>query len=147
VHVNAAQSPHPKLVELSELLVGTWRVSGPGIEGEAEYRAKKEGGLLVAHVDFLVNGNRMTVLQHITYRQATNTLRAQYMDTMGDEATYTWVLDHPEIRVSLGEKESDTYFRAILNADNSQYVGSWHYPDGPPDPPEEIVYTRVNRRD
>jgi hypothetical protein len=44
--------PNAKLVELSELLVGTWRVEGPDI------------------------------------------LQARYMDTMGDEATYTWVEAH-----------------------------------------------------
>ena len=142
--VNAAEEPHPKLVELSELLVGTWRVGGPEIHGQAEYQSKKGGCLLVADVDFMVSGTRMKVIQHITYRQDTDSLRAQYMDTMGEEATYTWVLEHPEIRVSLGDKDSDTFFRATLNADNSEYVGTWHYPEGPPpDPTEEIVYTRV----
>ncbi len=143
--VSAAEDPHPKLVELGELLGGTWWVSGPGIEGQAEYRLQDGGRLLVAHVDFRVNGTRMRVLQHISYHQDSDTLRARYMDTMGDEATYTWVLEHPEIRVSLGDQESDTYFRATLNADNSEYVGTWHYPKGPADPTEEIVYTRVSR--
>ena len=66
------------------------------------------------------------------------------MDTMGDEATYTWALENRKIRVSLGEEDSDTYFQATLNDDNSQYIGTWHYPEGgPPDPAENIVYTRV----
>ena len=42
------------------------------------------------------------------------------MDTMGDEVSYTWVLDHPKIRVSLGDEDSDTYFQATLNEDNSR---------------------------
>jgi hypothetical protein len=93
--VNPAGEPDPKLVELTELLVG-------------------------------------------------DTLRARYMDTMGDEATYTWVLDHREIRVSLGDEDAITYVRATLNGDNSEYVGTWHYPaGGPPDSAERIVYTRV----
>ena len=41
--------PHPKLVELSGILVGTWRVSGTGIDGIAEYRSARDGLLLVAH--------------------------------------------------------------------------------------------------
>ncbi len=139
-----ADEPHAKLVELSELLVGTWRVHGPDIEGRAEYRSRREGRLLVAHVDFTVGDSRMTVLQHISYHQGSDTLRARYLDTMGDEATYTWVLDDGKIRVSLGEEDSDTYFQATLNEDNSQYTGTWHYPDGDPaDPAESIVYTRV----
>jgi hypothetical protein len=49
--LNAADGPHPELVELSELLVGTWRVTGPGIAGGAEYQSLKSGSLLVAYVD------------------------------------------------------------------------------------------------
>ncbi|HET9420940.1 MAG TPA: hypothetical protein VFO49_07375 [Nocardioides sp.] len=142
--MDAADEPHPKLVELSELMVGTWRVDGPDISGQAEYRSKDQGRLLVLYVDFSVGGQRMRVLQHITHHQDSDTLRARYMDTMGDEATYTWVLEDGKIRVSLGEEASDTYFQATLTDDNSQYTGTWHYPDGgPPDAAETIVYTRV----
>ena len=49
-----ADVPNPKLLELSELLVGTWRVDGPDISGRAEYRTRNEGRLLVAYVDFSV---------------------------------------------------------------------------------------------
>ena len=142
--VTPADGPNPKLVELSELLVGTWRVDGPGIRGQAEYQSKKEGHLLVAYVDFSVGDSRMRVIQHITHHQDRDTLLARYMDTMGDEATYTWVLENRTIRVSLGEKDSNTYFQATLNEGNSQYIGTWHYPEGgPPDATQNIVYTRV----
>jgi hypothetical protein len=66
---HAAAEPNRKLVELSELLVGTWRVDGPDIRGQAEYESKKEGCLLVAYVDFHVGDSRMRVIQHITYHQ------------------------------------------------------------------------------
>jgi hypothetical protein len=67
------------------------------------------------------------------------------MDTMGDESTYTWVLDGQKLRVSLGGKESGTFFEASLNDDNSEYVGTWHYPDkaGDGGAEERIVYSRV----
>jgi hypothetical protein len=102
--VNAADEPNPKLVELSELLAGTWRVDGPGIRGQAEYQSKNGGRLLVAYVDFSVGDSRMRVIQHITHDRDRGTLLARYMDTMGDEATYMWVLEDRKIRVSLGEK-------------------------------------------
>jgi hypothetical protein len=143
-NVNSPDEPHPKLVELTELLVGTWRVEGPDIKGQAEYRSTRGGCLLVVDVDFTVGGSRMKVIQHITYHHDSGTLRARYMDTMGDEATYTWVLHHQTIRVSLGDEDSGTYFQATLKDDNSAYVGTWHYPAGDPsDPAENIVYTRV----
>lgn len=142
--VNAADELHPKLAELSDLLVGTWRVEGPDIRGQAEYQSKDGGRLLVAYVDFTVGDSRMRIIQHITHDEDRDTLLARYMDTMGDEATYSWELEDRKIRVSLGEKDSDTYFQATLNEDNSQYVGTWHYPDsGPPDATENITYTRV----
>lgn len=142
--VNAADELHPKLAELSDLLVGTWRVEGPDIRGQAEYQSKDGGRLLVAYVDFTVGDSRMRIIQHITHDEDRDTLLARYMDTMGDEATYSWVLEDRKIRVSLGERDSDTYFQATLNEDNSQYVGTWHYPDsGPPDATENITYTRV----
>jgi hypothetical protein len=142
--MNTAAEPNPQLVALSELLIGTWRVDGPDISGQAEYQSKNGGRLLVAYVDFSVGDTRMRVIQHMTHHSDNDTLLARYMDTMGDEATYTWALEDGKIRVSLGEKDSDTYFQATLNDDNSQYIGTWHYPDGgPTDATEPIVYTRV----
>jgi hypothetical protein len=98
---------HPVLVELSEVLVGTWKVEGPDISGRAEYRMTQRG-CLVAYVDFQVAGSRMRVIQHINYDPDRRTLQARYVDTMGEEATYTWVLEDRRIRVSLGDRDSDT---------------------------------------
>ncbi len=142
---SSAEEPHPRLVELSELLVGTWLVDGPGITGQAEYHSRNGGRLLVAYVDFSVSGARMRVIQHITHHEDRDTLIARYMDTMGDEATYAWTLEEQTIRVSLDDHDSNTYFQATLNEDKSQYTGTWHYPEGdPPDATEPIVYTRVD---
>jgi hypothetical protein len=143
--VNTADGPHLKLVELSELLVGTWRVDGPDIQGRGEYQSQNEGRLLVAYVDVCVGGSTMRIIQPVTHHEDRGTLTARYMDTMGDEATYTWTLEDQTISVSLGDKDSNTYFQATLNEDNSQYIGTWHYPeDDPPDATETIAYTRVD---
>ncbi len=140
--VPATTEANPKLTELVRHLSGTWRVTGPDIDGDAEYRAVREGRLLVGRVRVVVNGAELTNLQHISHDHATDTLRARYLDTMGNEATYTWVLDGRTIRVSLGGDESETYFEARFTDDYSEYAGTWHYPEG--DAAEErIVYTRV----
>jgi hypothetical protein len=143
--VHTSTEPHPKLVELAERLTGRWRVKGPEIDGKAEYKSLRGGLLLVMNVDFVVSGTEMKVIQHVTYQQDTDTLHARYMDTMGDESTYTWVLDGQKLRVSLGGKESDTFFEATFNNDNTEYVGTWHYPDDVvSDAAEErIVYSRI----
>jgi hypothetical protein len=144
VPAQAAQ-PNPKLAELTQRLSGKWRVKGPGINGEAEYRPVRQGLLLVLNVDFVVNGTEMKVIQHVAYDRDADVLRARYMDTMGDESTYTWVLDGQNLRVSLGDEKSDTFFNASFNDDNSEYVGTWHYPDddGGNAAEEQIVYTRT----
>jgi hypothetical protein len=42
---------------------GTWRVTGPGIEGVAEYQSRKDGHLLVLDVDFAVGESRMGAIR------------------------------------------------------------------------------------
>ena len=108
VPAQAAQ-PNPKFTELAQRLSGKWRVKGPGIDGRAEYKLVREGLLLVMSVDFVVNGTEMKVIQHVAYDRDTGLLRARYMDTSGDESTYTWVLDGKNLRVSLGDEKSDTF--------------------------------------
>lgn len=137
--------PNPKLTELAQRLTGKWRVRGPGINGKAEYKSVRQGLLLVMDVDFVVNGTEMKVIQHVAYDGDTDTLRARYMDTSGDESTYTWVLDGRNLRVSQGDEKSDTFFNARFNDDNSEYVGTWHYADdgGGNADEEQITYTRI----
>ena len=139
----AAGEPPSALVDLTERLSGRWRVMGPGIAGEAEYKPLRSGQLLVASVDFVVNGTKMKIIQHITYDHDAAALRAHYMDTMGDESIYTWTLHGKMLRVALGAGESDTYFEAEFNDDNSQYVGIWHYPDSIGD---DAAVTRITYR-
>jgi hypothetical protein len=144
---NSPTEPNPKLVELTERMSGRWRVNGSGVDGKAEYKSLRGGLLLVMNVDFVVNGTEMKVIQHVTYDQDSDTLQAHYMDTMGDESTYTWVLHGQKLRVSLGGKESDTFFEATFNEDNTEYIGTWHYPDdvdgGTAD--ERIIYSRIQK--
>lgn len=141
----APMEVNPKLTELAARLSGKWRVTGPGIDGEAEYTTLRDGLLQVGRVKVVVSGAEMTNIQHISHDQASDALRARYLDTMGNEATYTWMLDGQKVRVSQGDDESDTYFEARFNDDNSEYAGTWHYPEGGGDDAaeERIVYTRV----
>jgi hypothetical protein len=138
--------PDARLTELTKRLTGRWRVSGPGIDGVAEYRSVNGGFLLVGDVDFVVNGNTIKNIQHIAYDHETDTLRARYMDTAGDASTYTWIPGGQGFRVTLGDADSDTYFEAAFAADNSEYTGTWHYPPGVDDDAadESIVYTRLS---
>jgi uncharacterized protein YndB with AHSA1/START domain len=144
VSVQASQ-PNPKLTELTRRLGGKWRVKGPEIDGIAEYTSVREGHLLVMNVDFVVNGTAMKVIQHVTYDRDTDTLRAHYMDTLGDQSTYVWALEGRTLRVSLNDENAGTFFAARFNDDDSEYVGTWHYPHDVDDEAagERITYTRI----
>ena len=136
--------PRMPLAQLIQRLAGRWQVTGPGIEGEAEYRPVKDDSVLVLHVDFVVAGTKITNIQHIVHDQHSDTLRAHYMDTMGDDSIYTWTLDGQTLRVSLGTGEtSDAYFQATLNEDNSEYVGTWHDSAGEDEDADRITYRRI----
>ena len=143
--MNESEEPDADLTELTRRLSGRWRVSGPGIDGFAEYRSVNGGFLLVGDVDFVVNGTPIKNIQHIAHDQDTNSLRARYLDTAGDASVFTWVLDGQSFRVTLGSADSDTYFEATFADDNSSYTGTWHYPPGEDDGAEDerIVYTRI----
>ncbi len=143
--MNGIKEPDADLKELIKRLTGRWRVSGPAIEGVAEYRPVNHGSLLVGDVDFMVNGIKIKNIQQVAYDHDTGSLLARYMDTAGDASTYTWALDGPRFRVTLESADPDTYFEATFSADNSEYTGTWHYPpgiDGGSDD-EPIVYTRI----
>lgn len=131
---------NPKLAELAERLSGCWRVTGPDIAGDAEYKSVRDGRLLVGRVTVVVDGTELVNLQHLAHDQETGTLQARYLDSLGNEARYTWALDGRRIRVSLVGRP-DTYFEARFNDDYSEYAGTWQGPDGAAE--DRIVYTRT----
>lgn len=110
--IHPPTEPNPRLTELTERLSGKWRIKGPEIDGKAQYKSMRGGLLLVMNVEFVCQRHRNEVIQHVFYDQDTDSLQAHYMDTMGDESTYTWVLDGQKLRVGLGDKEADTFFEA-----------------------------------
>lgn len=137
--------PHAELAELTRRLSGRWRVSGPGIAGLAEYRPVNDGLVLVGDVDFVVNGTPIKNIQRIAHDRDADRLRAQYLDTAGDDSCFTWVLDGESFRVVQDGADSDTYFEGTFADDGSSYTGTWHYPPGQDDgaADEWITYTRI----
>ncbi len=128
--MNMPKEPNDKLKQLIERLTGKWRVKGPEIDGEIEYEPMEGGFFLIQHIDFVQGGTKIKGIEYIAYDQDTDTLRSHYMDTMGDNFTYSWALDGKTIRINFGDKDSDMYFEGTFNDDNSKYSGAWHYPDG-----------------
>ena len=132
------------LTELIGRLSGRWRVSGPGIDGLAEYRSVTTGpscrGCRLRRQRTPIKN-----IQHIAYDQDADSLRARYLDTAGDASVFTWVLDGRSFRVIQDGTVSDTYFEATFADDNSSYTGTWHYPPGEDDgsADEWITYTRI----
>jgi hypothetical protein len=59
------------------------------------------------------------------------------------EPTHARVLDGQNLRISLGDKQADTFFEASFNDDHSDDVGTWHYASVVGAADERITYTRV----
>lgn len=127
--MNLPSKPNPKLTELAERLVGKWRVKGPEIDGTVEFELMEGGFFLIQHIDF-TQGGKIKGIEYIGYDAETDTLRSHFMDINGSNFTYTWKLDGKKLRINFGDADSDMYFEATFNEDNTQYSGAWHYPDG-----------------
>ncbi|HEU5122392.1 MAG TPA: lipocalin family protein [Candidatus Saccharimonadales bacterium] len=127
--MNLPTKPNSKITELAERLVGKWRVKGPEINGTVEFELMEGGFFLIQHIDFM-QGGKIKGIEYIGYDPDTDTLRSHFMDINGSNFTYTWTLNGKKLRINFGDKDSDMYFEATFNDDNTEYSGAWHYPDG-----------------
>jgi hypothetical protein len=60
--------PYPGLKSLDKL-VGTWKVSGPDIEGQVTYEWMDGGFFLVQQVDFVHSGHNVKGIEIIGYER------------------------------------------------------------------------------
>lgn len=139
--MNIPKDPNPKITELAERLVGKWRVKGPDIDGTVEFELMEGGFFLIQHIDFMQGDTKIKGIEYIAYDPDTDTLRSHFMDIMGENFTYTWALDGKKLRINFGDADSDMYFEATFNDDNTEYSGAWHYPDGGG---YEAILTRIS---
>ncbi|GAA0740678.1 DUF1579 family protein [Dactylosporangium roseum] len=126
---NSAKTPHPNLQRLS-VLVGTWRVSGPGHSGTVTYEWMDGGHFLVQHVRLVQDDRPTTGVEYIGYDPDTDTLRSHFFGSDGDLLEYVYeVVDH-ELTIWFGEPGSPAKYSGTFNAQATAATGAWSWPGG-----------------
>jgi hypothetical protein len=127
-------APHLDLSSL-ERLVGTWRVSGPDIEGQVTYRWMEGGHFLLQYVDFVHGGRAikgMEVIGHLRpFGEAPSAdIVSRFYDTQGNTLDYVYEVDGDTLTIWGGVRGSPAYYRGTFSADGTSNTGAWVYPGG-----------------
>lgn len=126
--------PSPELRRL-EKLVGTWKVSGPDIDGHTTYEWMEGGYFLIQHFDFIHAGRRAKGIEIIgrlkLFGEAPGTdIKSRVYDTVGNTLDYVYELEGDTLTIWGGEKGSPAYYKATFSEDGNTLSGAWVYPGG-----------------
>jgi hypothetical protein len=127
-------TPNPDLKSLDKL-VGTWKVSGPDIDGQVTYEWMEGGFFLIQHVDFVHGGRKVKGIEIIGHwrpfgEEPSEEIKSRYYDTTGDTLDYVYEIQGDTLTIWGGEKGSPAYYRGIFSADGNRCAGAWVYPGG-----------------
>ncbi len=127
-------APNPDLKSLDRL-VGTWKVSGPDIDGQVIYEWMEGGFFLLQHFDFVHYGNKVKGIEVIGHEQEFGAepsadIKSRIYDTAGNTFTYVYDLDGDTLTIWGGEKGSPAYYRGTWSDDGNTNAGAWVYPGG-----------------
>lgn len=127
--------PNPALKRL-DVLVGTWKVSGPDIHGQVIYEWMEGGFFLMQHADFVHGGRKVKGLEIIGHLQPfgeepDKDIKSRYYDYYeGYTFDYVYELDRDTLTIWGGEKGSPAYYQGKFSDDGNTLSGSWVYPGG-----------------
>lgn len=85
--------PHPALRAL-DVLVGTWRMSGPDVHGQVSFEWLEGGFYLVQRVDINHAGNDIRGLEYIGYDPAADNLHSYFFGNTGPGPFGTIALEY-----------------------------------------------------
>ena len=127
-----APTPNPDLRSLDRL-VGTWKVSGPDIEGQITYEWMEGGFFLIQHVDFVHSGRRIKGIEIIGHEQPfgaepSEEIKSRFYDTLGNTLDYVYEADADTLTIWGGEKGSPAYYKGTWSEDGDTNAGAWVYP-------------------
>jgi hypothetical protein len=113
-----------------EILVGTWSVSGPEIEGQVQFEWMEGGAFLMQRVDLMHDGHWHKGIEVIGYDEDSGSLRSRYYGNVGIELEYEWEIDGSALTIWFGRRGSDNRFEALISYDGDSIVGAWAWPGG-----------------
>ena len=128
------RTPNPDLKPLDRL-VGTWKVSGPDIDGHVTFEWMEGGFFLIQHVNFVHSGQKikgMEIIGHLQpYGEAPSPeIKSRFYDTIGNTLDYVYELEGDTLTIWGGEKGSPAYYRGTFSEDGNTNSGAWVYPGG-----------------
>jgi len=126
--------PSPDLKSL-ERLVGTWKVSGPDIDGQVTYEWMEGGFFLIQHFDFVHGGHKVKGMEIIGHLQPFGEepsvdIKSRIYDTLGNTFDYVYELEEDTLTIWGGEKGSPAYYKGQWSDDGNTNAGAWVYPGG-----------------
>lgn len=110
-------------------VIGTWRISGPEVEGTIRYEWMEGGFFAIQHFDLENLGERYRGIEYTGFDEATGTLRSRLMGTDGSRFMYTYAFDENHMYYWFGEKGADNYSVGTFSDDGNQITGRWFWPN------------------
>lgn len=129
-----SRQPNPALKSLDRL-TGTWRVSGPEIEGRVSFEWLEGGYFFVQHFDLDYNGHKIKGIEIIGYGRdwsgtPSEDCTSHMFDNEGNAFTYTWDITGDTLTIWGGQRGSPDYFKGEFSEDGNQVAGGWVWPGG-----------------
>ena len=126
--------PDPALKSLDRL-VGTWKVSGPEIQGQITYEWLDGGFFLIQHVD-VDHGRKNKGIEIIGRERGfgatepSQDIKSRYYGNEGSTFDYVYELEGDTLMIWGGEKGSPAYYKGEFSADGNILTGAWVWPGG-----------------
>ena len=122
-------TPHPLLRSLDRL-VGTWNVTGPGLQGQVTFEWMAGDFFLLQHIDLDHEGQANKGIEIIGYDAASQTLKSHFFGSTGEILEYTWDLNGDTLTIWYGDAGSPAKFTGTFSPDGNTNTGAWEWPGG-----------------
>ncbi len=124
--------PSPDLKSLG-ILVGTWDVSGPEIQGRVTFEWMEGGFFLIQRIDLDHAGRRIKGIEIIGHERPFGAepgeeIRSRFYSNMGDTLDYVYELEGVHLKIWAGERDSPAYFEGTFSADDDTITGRGEWP-------------------
>jgi hypothetical protein len=118
------------------VLVGTWTVAGPEIQGQTSFEWLEGGFFLLQWVDFVHRGHHVKGREVIGRERkfgaeaAASVISSRFYDNEGNTFDYVYELTADTLTIWGGFVGSPAAFRGRFSSDRTTLNGAWQWPGG-----------------